>query len=1218
MNSTGSPQKTYPDFDILSAPLSGRILIEAGAGTGKTYTIACMFIRLILESKIPLKRILVVTFTEAATDELRARIREMLITARKLFLHEEIPGEPFWEGIVETTGDHDAAVSLLTDAINGFDEASLFTIHGFCRKILHDYAFESKALFNPSLMPDQTEYVLQVLRDFWRRHFYNESIQFIAWALSRDFSFEKLPQFWHEIHNHPLVTLLPETISCRDTEELEHKFEQAYSSARDLWLKQRKDITGLLLHAPGLNRNRYRTGMLQTLILELDNWFNAGLPLLPLPKNTDRITRSRLSQSSSLKKNSAAPRHGFFLLCDNLEQITSSLSSAYERRIIYYRKQLFSEMQSRLPALKREHGVISFDDLLNNVYSSLTSDDGTRLAAQVQSAFSVALIDEFQDTDPIQYEIFNRLFPPPRTLFLIGDPKQSIYAFRGADIFSYLKAKQTVSQPYGLTRNWRSVNCLIDAINALFSKNDNPFCNDDIPYQCARAAKRQETKPLSLPDMAPEPLQLWFAPRDLLSEKGKPISKGIAHNSIIKAVTGEISKILSRAANGEARIGERPIRASDIAVLVRKKTQTLAFQESLSRCNIPCVIYSDANLFDSPEAREVYTVLAAIASLNDESLLKAAMVTSLFGIDGNRLFEISHDDTHWERWLEKFSIYHDLWHTGGFIRMFSAILSREGVRVRLLGLPNGERRLTNVLHCGEIIHTHWASLGPSEIVRRLGEHISPLSLRNPVYQLRLERDENAVSLVTIHKSKGLEYPIVFAPFSWEGISRKSSTCVFHDPGSDYAATCDLGSGDIDIHRQIARNEALAEDIRLLYVAVTRARYRCYLVWGYLSNASISAMTWLFHTHQGTCPEPSIAAEQAFLGLDSDDTMRDDIRALDAADDSIALRDLPAENPEPLPYSPHENTPGTCREFSGTINTAWSVSSFSSLTARRHQPPDMPDYDSLPLDSGTVPPAVTADDTELYSSIFTFPRGTKAGSFFHSILETIDFASPDESQLKQNIESKLDLFGYDRLWNTTVFRTIRELLHRKIPCSTGTVTLKEVPLSRRLTELEFYFPADTIDSGQLARLFSQHTSSELARRFPEKLEQLRLSQHKGFIKGYIDCIFEYHNRFYLVDWKSNYLGDSIDDYADPVLYNTMCEEYYIIQYHLYLVALHRYLQNKIPSYEYDTHFGDVLYVFLRGIGPTQDTNTGFFIDRPSQSFVEKLSDVLGDSEGDSTA
>ncbi|MBD3346499.1 MAG: exodeoxyribonuclease V subunit beta [Chitinivibrionales bacterium] len=1198
----------YPAFDLLSSPLSGNNLIEAGAGTGKTYTIACIYVRLIVESRLPLRQILVVTFTEAATDELRTRVRDMLVKTRSIFLHEEPPREPFFLGLVQKTGNHETAVALLTDAINGFDEAAIFTIHGFCRKVLHDYAFESKTIFSPTLAADQTEYVLQVFYDFWRNNLYDESLLFLSYADSKGFSLDKLSGLWHEIHNHPLITVLPEKVTNPDTITHEQRFTKLFTVTKEMWNDKRDEITKLLLESPSLNRNRYRKSSLTTLFTELDMLFSARSPLLPLPKNFNRITRTHLAAPGSVKKNGTPPEHDFFERCDDLEKAAQELSSRYDRRIIYYKKHLITEMERRLPELKRQHGVLSFDDLLANVYTALTSSSGNRLAEQVRAHFKAALIDESQDTDPVQHAIFTTFFGNQCTFFLIGDPKQSIYAFRGADIFAYIRAKRAIKKPYGLLENWRSEPRLISAINALFSPCTNPFLIEDIPYMPIRPAKKERTKTLVLKDKPPAPFQLWFLRRDSLADKDGAIPKGIAQNIIIKGVVNEITHLLSMAREGEAHIGNRPVHPSDIAVLVRKKSQALALQEALSLHNVACVVYSDANLFDSDEAADMYKVLQAIASPGNESLLRTALVTSLFGIDGKVLYEITQDDRLWESWFEEFCSYHDLWHNAGFMRMFGELLHRENVRVRLLKLPNGERCLTNLLHLGEVLHENWRRLGPSELVRRLGEYIDPSSPRDPVYQLRLERDENAVTLATIHKSKGLEYPIVFVPFCWEGINEKISTCIFHDTAKGHETFCDLGSSDMAAHREAARFEQMAENIRLLYVAVTRARFRCYLVWGYFKGASTSAFTRLFHTPDQENSSILTATEEAFKALDSDEKMLEDLRTFQRASEGIGITEFPSMPPiPPAPESsPHDTA--VYREFRGTITGAWRVSSFSALTSRHSHSADIPDYDALSLEDETVAETGTKDDGPPFSSIVSFPRGTKAGSFLHSILETIDFTDSDTERLRDTVARKLSIYGFEPEWNDMVCSTIKDLLRLELPGSFGPVSLQTVSWSRRLTELEFYFPLKQFSRPAMAELFSRHSNPAIAKSFPDKIEQLEISPIKGFIKGYVDLIFAHNNRFYCIDWKSNYLGPTPDDYTESALVKAMSDDYYIMQYHLYLVALHRYLHTRLPDYDYSTHMGDTFYIFLRGVDPAQPAK-GVFRDRPSKEFIEALSEMM---------
>ena len=445
-------------------------------------------------------------------------------------------------------------------------------------------------------------------------------------------------------------------------------------------------------------------------------------------------------------------------------------------------------------------------------------------------------------------------------------------------------------------------------------------------------------------------------------------------------MAGEIARLL----NGNTRIGQRRLKPEDIAVLVMENQQARKMQEALSELNIPSVLHTTASLFQSQEALEFRRILAGVALPGDERLVKAALATDLFGVDGARLSACT--ESQWQEWLQRFHEYLDLWDQRGFFRMFRHWLQREGVRQRLLAFPDGERRLTNVLHLGEVLHQAETErrLGISGLLKWLAEQMDAGMEAAEEHQLRLERDENAVRLVTVHKSKGLQYPVVFCAFAWKHseIERGGEEQVFfHDPSRAQQLVRDLGPEISDDHRNLAGEEKLAENVRLLYVALTRAKNRCYLVWGGMRNSATSAPAWLFH--RPPIPDGAILpALRANFPLLTDPLMLADLERLKQnSGGTLALVEMP--QPAGDPYRPEDAAPLKldCREFKGRIARDWLICSFSYFKAGKQE--ELPDRDN-------VPPAKREEIPG--TGIFAFPKGAKAGTCLHEILQKLDFGA----------------------------------------------------------------------------------------------------------------------------------------------------------------------------------------------------------------------------------
>ena len=836
----------YKIFDPLETPLEGANLIEASAGTGKTYTIAGLFLRLLLEKNLAIHQILVVTFTEAATEELKDRIRSKIREAIDAFSGGKGRG-PFLERLLKQQMRADKVLGLLREALRTFDKASIFTIHGFCRRMLHENAFESGSLFDTELVTDPSAMIRESVDDFWRHHLYTASPLFVNYALQNGFTPEEMMSLLKQKMNQPFLRIIPEG-EGPDTEVQEKRFRDAFSKAMKAWGSSRDELARLLTSHEGFNRVQYSVSKIEAGLEEMEDLFAYGENAAGLFPGFKKFLRSEMA--AGMRRGFAPPEHPFFDLCEDLYQASQDLERVFAGRLLGLKVKLFKEVGEALAKKKMEKNVQTFDDLLLKLQAALKGRGGGDLAKAIRRKYRAALIDEFQDTDPVQYAIFQSIFlDEGSVLFLVGDPKQSIYSFRGADIFAYMEAVDRVDARYTLTENWRSEPELIQSLNALFGNVTPAFVYEKIPFEPAKPAEGGEVQPLTV-ERKREAFTLWVMDSERWAGQDGVINKGAAQARLPGWVASEITRLLNLGKERKALIGDRPLRANDIAVLVRQNKEALLVQKALSERNVPSVLYSTENLFDSREAMETERVLAAVAQPNSESLIKAALSTDVVGITGEELERLTLDEGLWESWLVKFRNYHDLWEERGFFRMFRSFLKEENVLIRLMAFEDGERRNTNLLHLMEVLHQTCVErkLNMTGLLKWLSEQRDPGAPRSEEHQLRLESDENAVHLVTIHKSKGLEYPIVFCPFSWEGVRSKAKDepFLFHDPQNRMELLFDLGSEDRKVHEVLAKKEELAENVRLLYVALTRAKCRVYLVWGRFRDAETSAPAYLLH------------------------------------------------------------------------------------------------------------------------------------------------------------------------------------------------------------------------------------------------------------------------------------------------------------------------------------------------------------------------------------
>ncbi|MFQ2094436.1 exodeoxyribonuclease V subunit beta [Aeromonas taiwanensis] len=1193
-------------LNTLRFPLHGERLIEASAGTGKTYTIAGLYLRLLLghgplieeegeegeegedagqpsahERPLSVTEILVVTFTEAATAELRGRIRGRIHEARLAFMRGQ-SGDALLAQLLEEVEDHELAARRLLAAERQMDEAAVFTIHGFCQRMLKQNAFESGALFETEFLTDDSQLRLQAVSDYWRAEFYPvdktlASAVRALWpspaALLREMN------GW--LDNSELEMRPPtgdETLAAR------HQAAMARIEAvKREWLAQvdeiRRQTDGHISRYTGKNYEGW--------LAKIADWAQDEASGYAIPKELERFGQTVLE--ANLKKGGEVPTLPLFSEIDALLASRPGI-----RDLILQRAAVV--VRSRMQASKRQAHQLSFDDLLKDLDGALDSPLGERLCERIRATYRVAMIDEFQDTDPQQYRIFHRLYGghTDTALLMIGDPKQAIYGFRGADIFTYIQARRNVSAHYTLGRNWRSSGALVAAVNGLFERAKDPFIYEaDIPFLPVEA--QGKSKALRLDGETAPVLHCWQL-------TGQPtFNRGDYQSKMARATAAEIHRLLTLAREGKALIGETPVKAGDIAVLVRTGAEGKLVQQELARLAIASVYLSNReSVLEQVEAREILLILHACQNPSEERSLRAALATGLFDLDAKALDELASDERAWESAVQEFMEYRKVWHKRGVLAMLRALLHRRNLAASLLASPYGERRLTNFLHLGELLQQVSSELdGEYALLRWLGEAVNRQSGQDAEQILRLESERKLVQIVTIHKSKGLEYPLVFLPFICS--HRSADTPLYHEADEAGNRTIlDLTGAEDSLAE--ADKERLAEDLRLLYVALTRGVYATWLGLAPVrSGNGKSEKTDLHQTAIGYLLQKGEEGDAA--------TLATALSALAEDLPGVAVGEPSLTRPAPLPPEEEQLGEPQVRRFGGTLERDWWISSYSGLAAQGHGHSKgvlaNPGFD----DEVVTEAAALAAEEPVQApqpSIFTFPKGARPGTLLHSLFETIDFESAAGEPLAQHIATLLAQDGFDESWAQVLQQQVEAVLDTPLETGVGEpVRLRDLAPERKQVELEFFLPMGRVTAPALTALCQQH--DPLSR----DNKPLSFATVQGMLKGFIDLVFEWQGRWYLLDYKSNHLGMSPADYSRPALEQAMVEHRYDLQYQLYSLALHRLLSLRLPGYDFDQHFGGVFYLFLRGM-----PQGGIFHTRPSRELVQGLDRLF--SEGATTA
>lgn len=1148
-------------FDLHSAGLDGVNLIEASAGTGKTYAIEGLFLRLLLEKEIRVENILVVTFTEAATAELRERISSRIRAALDVFQQRE-EGDDFLRRLAAQSRDPERDQERLKLALAGFDEAAIYTIHGFSLRMLNDFAFESQSLFEMEFQADEAGLLSELAADYWRNQVYDADKDFVEIFTGDYPKPQSLAATALTMHVRPVKQLLPR-MTATSPREIYRDIAMRYDALRQRWKGEQQAVRSLICDNRHWHK-KYQEN--RDLYLEqIALFFEGGRPFVNW-KCLLNLTPEVISRKT--KKGGPATEHPLFRDFSLFAETVSRFAVGVKLDFVRY-------ADRELSIRKRQRNLRSFDDLLQDLHRVLASPRGLELAGKMRRKFAVALIDEFQDTDPLQYEIFRTAFMggSPR-LFFIGDPKQSIYSFRGADIYAYLQAENDADRKYTLPVNYRSDQDLVRAINTVFSCHQDPFAEGRIRFSPAAGNSRNPRRSLLIDGKPQVPMQIWYR-----FSAGDHDALGPARRQIAEAMASYIAALLNLGAAGRAALsgasGPVALQPGDVAVLVRTHKEANMMKEALARRKVPAVLHVNSSIFESGEFHDVRAIAEAVADFRQEYKVRSALLSEVLGGSGTELYQWIHDEGRWEEILSNFRRYHEIWAESGFQQMMTVLLQQQQVREQLLRLPDGERRLTNVLHVMELFHQAEAesSLTMGGLLRWVNR-IRHDGLQRDQYQIRLETDAAAVRISTVHTSKGLEFPLVFIPFSWG--RRDVRDCFFHDPDNNYAMTWDLEGKEQS--REYAQQEDLAENLRLFYVALTRAKHSCHVVWGDIPRTKNSCYTYLFH------PDPEA------------DRWSDLRRLQEASGGTIMLMDLPGVRSEVYVPPRRAAVDLACRERQRSLAPDWGISSFSGIAARKKDP-----YEGLDHDHHQQPAADEAEaewEATEQSPMLSFPGGSRTGDCFHEIFEDLIFSERDKEKITGLVRKKLSKFDFDQALVPAGVKLVRDVLAREIcPAPEGGVwfSLARIEAAQTVKEMGFHFPLTTIRSRILVEQVAICCRTPSHYGLLQALRQLDFVALQGFMKGFIDLVFCHEERFYILDWKTNVLGSQLTDYTHDKLQQAIEGHLFNLQYYIYTVALHKYLQIRLPgTYDFDRHFGGVFYFFLRGISAGK-SDTGVFYD-----------------------
>lgn len=1199
-------------LDPISLPLNQSNLIEASAGTGKTYTMVNLYLRLILGvdcEPLSVEQILVVTFTKAATQELRDRVRTKLGQVVKWFQEphdpttlREFEKDPFLSQLYSAIShDRAKAILRLRVAERDMDLASIFTIDSFCQKMLMQYAFDSGIRFDQELQTDESELLQRLSEEVWREQYYPASLEttkLVAQILNNPSdALEKVKAY--------LSGLLPPLSEEQkrwlkaDNQQKIADYATFLAEVKSYWLANHAEIVGIVLEKlSNLNGNSYKAAYLTKWHTELTAWAEGHTENFKSdPLN--RFTQSFLS--SKTKKNQSIPQSPYF---EKLEEFIqrfegefASLNHQIQAQIVYG---YFEALREKLRQYKQIHTEKNFTDMLIYFHQALMGEKGQILAHKIRQQFKFAMIDESQDTNQVQYDIFSQIFMIPEStcgFIMIGDPKQSIYKFRGADIFSYLNASQQVADKYTLSKNWRSLPQVVEGVNQLFqftSEEKSPFLYQKIHFNRVEYDEKKSTYLID----GKQAWNLYLQPNAY--QRGGHFKSDLVAEQCAHQIQQQLSRAQQRelfiseektveTAQGETKIQvSRPIVAQDIAILVRSHHDAQRIKQALAKRHIRSVYLSEnSTVYASQEAKDLAFILTACLYPHQQHSILAALATPLWSLNALELFQLKNSEMDWERYIEYFIQAQKTWQEQGILPMLHQFILQQGIIRRLNDGEDTDRRITNLLHLIELLQAHQEQCENEFALLRWFQQqiLQPESGDEQI--LRLESEEKLIKIITIHKSKGLEYPIVWLPFVAKKSLGAQSEVMSYYRDADNQLRWDFNSDDETI-KSLKNNAEYAEDIRLLYVALTRAKYQLHLILPTEFSSQWNAMHYLLT--DGEIAKGTKTAE-AFK-----------MKKIDA---NIVMLD---ENVPPLAYYQlidEETEKPQAREFEGVIRRKGGITSFSALQAQHERLHHFLENSALAIVDPTVdydreasvPLSSEPDNVSLFTP-HTFPRSSKVGQLLHKLFENWDFSQP---LTLEEVKILCDQLHLSEEWLEPVQRWLMSVVIT--PFAEG-ISLSQFHLQKRLNEWQFYLRLQNENAlPQLNRLLKK--ASPLAKNLPD----LQLSQLEGFVKGFVDLIVEHQGKFYIIDYKSHYLGDSEQDYKQSNIIKCMGADRYDLQFLLYTLAVHRYLKSRLgENYDYDSHFGGVAYLFLRGM--TGESNSGVYFEKPDKALIDEMDALFG--------
>ena len=1140
-------------LNVFELKFSGHHVVEAAAGTGKTYSITSLYVRALVEKRLLPSQILVLTFTNDATSELKLRLRKRILDIVHYSENEDNADDfvvQYSSTLTEQQKNH------LSKCLTYFDEAAIYTIHGFCQRILSEHHLEFNVSSNFNLKTDIYPIIEDASDLFWEHFFFQSKpkTRFQKWVLNKlNVQFQNPDKLIELIKPLVLNSSIEIEQNLHSFDDYKHYFKDAhilYSEIKAIYLNERIDFLEFF-YSNALNKKIYKHK--EELLSKFEEWLNQKELQLLDYKNLYLFGEDMLNKY--LNKSYEIPSFKLFSI---VQKYLSNLDILSEIDFVFKSQAVYA-IRKNLVDLKNSRGILDYQDLLILIKEGIQRSK--TLSEKLARRFPIAFIDEFQDTDNIQYSIFKSIYSnyDKSCLVMIGDPKQAIYQFRGADIHSYLSAKNYVTDTnvYSLSHNYRSSKSLIKGINSIFNGAENAFLFNDVTFTPAFFPdQRTDITVLSKTSNVSPLTFIRF------NEQKKPISE--VRTELAHSVAFESIKLL----HSDIEINQKPILPKDITVLVDTHNNGQLVQDILYQYGLKSVIHGNESVFNTIESDQLFIILYAFAHPHSQGYIKSALISNFFGHDATFLLELAENEELRNKYHSLFLEMNKQWAKKGLKAIFRFLEYDFDIFKHIASTPNYERSITNYKHLRELLlkaesKEVFSIFGLIRYFRNKRDTVSKNPSEDEV--LRLESDQDLIQIVTHHASKGLEYNIVFCPFLWNFRIKTPKTPILSD---GITQTGFLNSKSNEFGNALTKNiiDEKAEKIRIAYVALTRAKAMCFV---YINEIITKKQNTVF---------------SAIGHLTSNN---EELNILIQHNEVVETKEIEIDHLLNYTSDNDELKKITHQVFNReNLDEFDRFYSFSSLTQYHTQGGIVED---LVYDFDIDYIEKKNEDIDIFNK-FSLPKGKTTGILLHNIFEKINFSDP--STFEPVIKQQMEILAFESVWESTIKHIINNTVNHQL---IHNLSLSKIHNIDRIVEMEFNFPINKLDANKLFNVLG------LENKQPS-------SNYKGFMKGFIDLIFRWKGKYYILDYKSNHLGNSESSYLMDELSREMNHSNYILQYHIYLIAFLRFIRTKNPLFDYENEFGGIIYLFLRGIHPIKPTS-GVYFDKPKVALLNYLDELM---------